>query len=224
MIKRHSSMESKRILITNKIPGAYHESAYIMDYLDTALTVKVKSFKAEINILRNCYLCGSPDRWTASYISGEILRCTTTWLKMEPGNVYLQRKTRSFHSQPKWLKCGIISSSEGVADCISRSSKGDNTASYSLDEFDQDIKHPHGFTSSFADGDTEHLNWQVHFDTDSVFFVCDNSTTGHICNDLCKFIPGSLCQTNKSLTTANGTGPCLQEGTVQINLNNDDGQ
>ena len=68
------------------------------------------------------------------------------------------------------------------------------------------------FTTSFVDADAEKLNTQIHFDMDSVFFVCDNSTTGHICNDVQKFIPGSIRQTNKSLTTANGTGPCLQEG------------
>ena len=71
--------------------------------------------------------------------------------------------------------------------------------------------------------DAEKLNTQIHFNTDSVFFVCDNSTTGHICNDVQKFIPGSLRQTNKSLTTANGTGPCLQEGTVCLHLCNDSG-
>ncbi len=67
------------------------------------------------------------------------------------------------------------------------------------------------------------MNLQVHFDTDSVFFVCDNSTTGHICNDIWKFVQGSIQQTNKSLTTANGTGSCLQEGTVKIQLINDVG-
>jgi hypothetical protein len=80
-----------------------------------------------------------------------------------------------------------------------------------------------GFTSSFADSDLEKLNTQIHFDMDSVFFVCDNSTTGHICKDILKFIPGSLCQPNKSLTTADGTGPCLQEGMVQLHLNDDNG-
>jgi hypothetical protein len=53
IIKWHSAMESKCISITNKVPGAYHESQYVMDYLDATLTVEVKSFKAEINILRN---------------------------------------------------------------------------------------------------------------------------------------------------------------------------
>ena len=67
------------------------------------------------------------------------------------------------------------------------------------------------------------MNTQIHFDTDSVFFVCDNSTTGHICNDIRKFVPGSLRQTNKSITTANGTGPCLQEGTIRLHLNDDNG-
>ena len=62
-------------------------------------------------------------------------------------------------------------SSEGVADCTSSIPEGDNNSI-------------HGFTSSFTDGDLEKMNTQIHFDTDSVFFVCDNSTTGHICNDI----------------------------------------
>jgi hypothetical protein len=61
IIKWHSAMESKRIWITNKVPGAYHQSQYIMDYLDASLTIEVKSFKAEVNILCNRYLRGNPD-------------------------------------------------------------------------------------------------------------------------------------------------------------------
>jgi hypothetical protein len=80
-----------------------------------------------------------------------------------------------------------------------------------------------GFTTSFANVDTEQLNTQIRFDADSSFFVCDNSTTGHICNDIRKFVPGSIRQTNKSLTTENGTGSCLQEGTVKIWLIDDVG-
>jgi hypothetical protein len=124
----------------------------------------------------------------------------------------------------------FILPSEGVADCISLFSEGDHNkdgASYTLEDSEQDIKYPlgslRGFTSSFMDGDLEKLNTQIHFDTDSVFFVCDNSTTRHICNDILKFVPGTLHQTNKSLTTANKTGPCLQEWTVRLNLNNNDG-
>jgi hypothetical protein len=45
-----------------------------MDYLDASLTVEVKSFKAEVNILHNRYLRGNADRWTALYISGEIIK------------------------------------------------------------------------------------------------------------------------------------------------------
>ncbi len=101
-------------------------------------------------------------------------------------------------------KGGTIGISEGAI-CIS---KGANTL---------------GFTTSLADVDTEQLNTQVHFDTDSLFFVCDNSTTGHICNDIRKFVPGSIRQTNKSLTIANGTGSCLQEGIVKIRLIDDMG-
>jgi hypothetical protein len=53
IIKWHSAMESNRISITNKVPGAYHESQYIMGYLDASLTVEVKSFKDKVNILCN---------------------------------------------------------------------------------------------------------------------------------------------------------------------------
>ncbi len=67
------------------------------------------------------------------------------------------------------------------------------------------------------------LNTQVHFKTDSIFFVCDNSMTGIICIDVWKFIPGSLCQTSKCLATANCTGPCHQEGTVRIQLLDNNG-
>ena len=74
IIKWHSAMESKRISIEYKVPGAYHESQYIMDYLDASLTVEVKSFKAEVNIIRNRYLRGNPDGWNASYIAGEIIK------------------------------------------------------------------------------------------------------------------------------------------------------
>jgi hypothetical protein len=74
----------------------------------------------------------------------------------------------------------------------------------------------HGFAVSFVDVNSEQLNTQVHFDTDSIFFVCDNSTTGHICNDIWKFIPDTMQQTNKSLMTANGMEPCLQEGIIRI--------
>ena len=81
-----------------------------------------------------------------------------------------------------------------------------------------------GFTTSFADADVEKINTQVPFDTDSIFFVCDNSTTGHICNDLTRFVPGSLQQTTRRLTTANVTGLIVQEGTININLTDDDGK
>ena len=45
-----------------------------MDYLDASLTIKAKSFKAEVNIIRNRYCRGNPDRWNATYICGEIIK------------------------------------------------------------------------------------------------------------------------------------------------------
>jgi hypothetical protein len=53
MVKWHLAFESKPISIEQKLPGAYHESQYIMDYLDASLTAEVKSFKAEMNIIQN---------------------------------------------------------------------------------------------------------------------------------------------------------------------------
>ncbi len=50
------------------------ELQIIKDYLDSSLTAEVKSFKAEIGIIQNKYLHGNQDKWTALYISGEIIK------------------------------------------------------------------------------------------------------------------------------------------------------
>ncbi len=81
IVKWHSAMESKQTSIDTKVPGAYHESQYIMDCLDASLTVDVKSFKAEINILQNRYLRGNPDQWNASYITGKIIKTYNNMLE-----------------------------------------------------------------------------------------------------------------------------------------------
>jgi hypothetical protein len=73
MIKWHLAIESKHISIEQKLPGSYHKLQFIMDYLDASLTVEVKSFKAKISIIQNKYLRGNPDKWTTSYIRGEII-------------------------------------------------------------------------------------------------------------------------------------------------------
>ncbi len=83
IVKWHLSMESKHIAIEHKVPGLYHESQYIMDYLNVSLTVEVKSFKAEVNIICNRYLCGNPDRWNAMYLSGEIIKTYNNMSKDE---------------------------------------------------------------------------------------------------------------------------------------------
>jgi hypothetical protein len=62
IVEWHLAMESKHIAMVQKVPGLYHESQYIMDYLDASLTVDPKSFKAEVKILPNRYLHGNPDR------------------------------------------------------------------------------------------------------------------------------------------------------------------
>jgi len=74
IVKWHSAMESKHIAIEQKVPGSYHESQFIMDYLDASLTIEAKSFKAEVNIIRNRNLYGNPDRRDATYICGKIIK------------------------------------------------------------------------------------------------------------------------------------------------------
>jgi hypothetical protein len=85
----------------------------------------------------------------------------------------------------------IFGTSKGAYNAIN---EGDSTASFGISEGANDLSSCslHGFTTSFADVDSEQLNTQTHFDTDLVLFVCDNSATRHICNDIQKFIPGNL--------------------------------
>ncbi len=87
----------------------------------------------------------------------------------------------------------ISGASKGDASIFS-ASKGDSVISASKGDIFGVSKGANvfGFTTSFADVDSEQLNMQVHFDTNSVFFVCDNSTTGHICNDNRKFVQGTI--------------------------------
>jgi hypothetical protein len=63
-----------------------------MDYLDASLTVEIKSFKAEINILCNRYLCGNPDKWNASYILEEIIKTYNNMSKDRTWNCKIGEK------------------------------------------------------------------------------------------------------------------------------------
>jgi hypothetical protein len=84
----------------------------------------------------------------------------------------------------KCLEIKALSTASEGATSNTPCSEGDNTdsesASYFSDDYHKDIKYPlgflNGFMSSFADGNSEQLNAQVYFDTNSVFFVCNNST------------------------------------------------
>ena len=81
IVKWHLVMESKHITIEQKNPGLYYKTQYIMDYLDSSPTVDAKSFKAKVNIIRNRYLCGNPNKWNAMYISGEIIKIYNNMFK-----------------------------------------------------------------------------------------------------------------------------------------------
>jgi hypothetical protein len=74
IVKWHSAMETNCISIKQKVPSAYHKSQYIMDYLDAILTVDAKSFKAEVSIIQNKYLCWNPEKWSTLYISGKMIK------------------------------------------------------------------------------------------------------------------------------------------------------
>ena len=108
---------------------------------------------------------------------------------------------------------GVFEASQDCHDTLH--SEGDDTI------ITKPTMNAYALTTCLADVDQERMNTQVPFDTDSIFFVCDNSSTGHICNDVSKFVPGTMRDTLRRLTTANGTGPCLREGTVRVHLNDD---
>jgi hypothetical protein len=88
-------------------------------------------------------------------------------------------------------KGAMLSTSEGANNTIN---KGDTTAIFGVSKgaINQSPCSLHSFTTSFAEIESDQLNTQTHFDADSIFFICDNSTTGHICNNIQKFIPGTL--------------------------------
>jgi hypothetical protein len=74
MIKWHLAIESKCVLIEQKLPGSYHKSQFIVDYRNASLTVEVQNLISEISIVQSKYLCGNPDKCIASYISSEIIK------------------------------------------------------------------------------------------------------------------------------------------------------
>jgi hypothetical protein len=128
---------------------------------------------------------------------------------------------------------GILTTFDGVADCTSLSSKGDTGITkhtlHSMEDFKQDIKYPlcllQGFTISFADGDSENSTCKFTSHGLSIFLF---ATTQSLETFAKTFANSSLYLldlfiTNKCLTTANGTGPCLQEGTVRLHLNDNNG-
>ena len=67
-----------------------------------------------------------------------------------------------------------------------------------------------------------HLNVTSFFDTDSSFWVCDNSATGHICNDKSLF-SGELVPSIYIVGTATETSEPTLMGTVVLRLTDDKG-
>ena len=102
-----------------------------------------------------------------------------------------QAKTPASKGYPQVDKSIYFASSNGEI-YTTASSKSENVdlhpAESNMSSY-SGYNHLHGFTTSFVDADIDQLNIKVPFDTDSILFVCENSITGHICNDLLKFIP-----------------------------------
>jgi len=68
-----------------------------------------------------------------------------------------------------------------------------------------------------------HENTMTSFDTDSSFWVCDNSATRHICNDKKLFI-GDLNPSIYIVGAATGTLEPTLMGTVQLRTTDDNGK
>jgi len=67
-----------------------------------------------------------------------------------------------------------------------------------------------------------YANATSFFDTDSSFWVCDNSATGHICNDKSLF-SGELVPSIYIVGAAAGTSEPTLMGTVVLRLTDDKG-
>ena len=79
-------------------------------------------------------------------------------------------------------------------------------------------------TSVFTTSDEENMSTdsRVAFDTDSTFWVCDNSATGHVCNDKALF-HGPLVPSRYQIGSATGTTSPDLMGTVILWAKDDNG-
>jgi hypothetical protein len=81
-----------------------------------------------------------------------------------------------------------------------------------------------GFTTfAFSTLASVNKNTTTSFDTDSSFWVCDDSATGHICNDRSLFT-GDLVPSIYIVGAATGTLEPTLMGTVRLRLTDDDGE
>jgi hypothetical protein len=81
-----------------------------------------------------------------------------------------------------------------------------------------------GFTTfAYSTLASVHENTMTSFDTNSSFWVCDNSATGHICNDRNPFI-SNLVPSIYIVGAATGTLEPTLMGTVQLRITDNDGE
>jgi hypothetical protein len=81
-----------------------------------------------------------------------------------------------------------------------------------------------GFTTfAFSTLASVHENTTTLFDTNSFFWVCDNSVTGHICNDRSLFT-GDLVPLIYIVGAATGTSEPTLMSIVRLQLTDDDGE
>ena len=73
-----------------------------------------------------------------------------------------------------------------------------------------------------ADDDNMGMDSRVAFDTDSTFWVCNNSTTGHVCNDKSLF-HGPLIPSHYQIGSATGTSSPDLMGTAILWVKDDNG-
>jgi hypothetical protein len=76
-------------------------------------------------------------------------------------------------------------------------------------------------TYATADSDIEE-DTMIPFDTDPLFWVCDNAATGHICKDKSLF-SGDLAPLIYIVSTANGFYSPTLTGNVNLHLKDNEG-
>jgi hypothetical protein len=91
-------MESKRIVIEQKVPGSYLESQYTMVYLDASLTVDAKNSRLKLTLFATDTFMETLTDGMQCTLVARLSRHTTTCLKTGLEKERLVKRIKLLHS------------------------------------------------------------------------------------------------------------------------------